>query len=72
MLMEPLEDSELCELLQVSALNLVPDENCSSLAISTKVIDGQLCARCRRFAGPASGGVCQRCEQVLLEKSVDC
>jgi isoleucyl-tRNA synthetase len=64
---EPLNNSELCEILQVSSVTL-STSNESDLQISYKVSEEDLCPRCRRFA--AMNGVCGRCESVLKEKQM--
>lgn len=67
--MQPLHDSELCELLQVGGVTLVPDEAATAFTVSTRGIEGTLCGRCRRFTVPTvTGGVCPRCADVLKEK----
>lgn len=68
--MDTVSDSELCELLQVASITLVPNDNAESVTMSTRTIEGTLCARCRRFTVRSEGEICRRCETVLAEKRV--
>lgn len=68
--METASNTDLCEFLQVSSITLIPDENCDSLALTTRPIKGSLCTRCRRFAINSDQIVCNRCDTVLSEKNL--
>jgi isoleucyl-tRNA synthetase len=60
------EDTELCEILQVSSVKLTESPTWQ-LKISTT--DKPLCPRCRRFAlASTDGAVCKRCDLVLKTK----
>lgn len=67
--MEAQESSELCEILQVSSIILAPNESNEFITMSTQSIEGSLCPRCRRFALHDNETLCQRCENVLIEKT---
>lgn len=69
--MEPASNTDLCEFLQVSSITLIPDENCESLALSTRSINGPLCSRCRRFTITSKQTVCNRCDTVISEKNLN-
>ncbi|KAJ6638007.1 Isoleucine--tRNA ligase, mitochondrial [Pseudolycoriella hygida] len=66
-LSEPLESSELCEILQVSSITLEPNENRDDVIMSACTIETSLCPRCRRFAIQRYQTLCQRCADVLKE-----
>lgn len=67
-IVDSVSDTELCELLQVASITLVPNDDIETVTMSTRTIEGTLCARCRRFAVVAEGCVCARCDAVLAEK----
>ena len=61
------EESELCELLQVSAIKLIPNEDALNTAFEISDIDSELCPRCRRFVA-GENAICTRCDSVLTSK----
>lgn len=66
---EARHDSELCELLQVGSVTLL-EEDCDAFTLTTRSLEGTLCARCRRFSVPQANVVCARCADVLKEKQL--
>lgn len=68
-MMESEESSELCEILQVSSITLIPNENNDFITISAQPIERSLCPRCRRFAIDMNQILCSRCEKVLNDKT---
>lgn len=66
---EPLEDSELTDIFQVSSIALVPDFESSDVLFEIVKEDKALCPRCRRFNMKNTDDlVCIRCKIVLKTK----
>lgn len=61
-----INDSELCEILQVASVTL-KQQNSLNLTISIEETEDELCPRCRRFS-ITGNSVCIRCENVLNSK----
>ncbi|XP_034940166.1 isoleucine--tRNA ligase, mitochondrial [Chelonus insularis] len=57
--------SELCHVLQVSKVTLIPDSSCDSPTVSFKNIEKSLCKRCRKFVESSPNQPCIRCIQIL-------
>lgn len=69
--MEPENDSQLCELLQVSSATIIPSDNVQGDSqMQARKIEKSLCSRCRRFAVDSTETICSRCVDVLREKNV--
>lgn len=65
---EKLNDSELCEILQVNSINLILNENLDNYRLHTSLSNEIRCARCRRYTVSDSTSLCNRCEVVLEAK----
>ncbi|KAH8343482.1 hypothetical protein KR059_011531 [Drosophila kikkawai] len=65
---EPLNNSELCELLQVGAVRLVESDN-SDVSLTITNLQTSLCPRCRRFSLNPDQETCQRCSAVMDSKN---
>lgn len=61
----PRTDSELCEIFQVSSVQLMSSHS-AELEISFEYNKLEICPRCRRFR--TDGGCCERCILILREK----
>ncbi|XP_055843625.1 isoleucine--tRNA ligase, mitochondrial [Episyrphus balteatus] len=62
-------NSELCELLQVSSVELVEDPSLSDCTVALSEDGSILCPRCRRFCVNSEDSICERCEQVLQSRN---
>lgn len=64
---EFIENSELCEILQLSSIKLnISDSQSSNFEINLEQIDSNLCPRCRRFALSVNDNTtCGRCTNIL-------
>lgn len=59
-------DSELCEILQVGSVTLEKSSDISmDYDVEIQTIDSPLCPRCRRYAVADENDTCQRCNIVL-------
>ncbi|XP_055382619.1 isoleucine--tRNA ligase, mitochondrial isoform X2 [Condylostylus longicornis] len=65
-LCEPDNSSELCEILQLSSINLNLSKS-GNLEFTLKQIDSTLCPRCRRFPLENHNTLCNRC-MILINK----
>ncbi|XP_017015792.2 isoleucine--tRNA ligase, mitochondrial [Drosophila takahashii] len=66
---ETVRNSELCEILQVGSVTLLPSDN-HDLELSLTTLPTSLCPRCRRYSleENAEQETCQRCSAVLNVK----
>ena len=65
---QKIEDSELCEILQVSSI-LLEESKDNEWSISFEVVENELCPRCRRFQVKENCLTCSRCLKVLESKN---
>ncbi|XP_078035223.1 isoleucyl-tRNA synthetase, mitochondrial isoform X2 [Augochlora pura] len=59
--------SELCEILQVSSINLIEDQTKTETQIQMKAIETVLCNRCRRYPEEGQDCLCSRCASILAK-----
>nr|XP_033336512.1 isoleucine--tRNA ligase, mitochondrial isoform X2 [Megalopta genalis] len=59
--------SELCEILQVSSINLIENQTVTETQIQTKAIEKVLCDRCRRYPEDGQDCLCPRCANILAK-----
>lgn len=57
--------SELCEILQLSSVQLIENQSIGETEIRVHDIKDTLCERCRRYPGSRKDGLCTRCAEVL-------
>lgn len=66
---EPLNNSELCEILQVGSVRLIKSDN-SDISLTTTTLQTPLCPRCRRYSlNDDDQETCKRCSAVMDVKN---